>query len=250
MLQQIHLENNIPLINQFYSKTIKQRITMITKTQTSRRYVTLYLLFIPLLCMLLLAFSAAPDPTLPGKDSHTKDLVVIVDAGHGGQDAGAKTIEGITEKDLALIIAKKIQALGAKQGITIRMTRTNDEAMGLKARSAFANRFNADLFISLHINYDEHDASKSGIECLLSEKNSNFTRSKEVGDRVLNAFKNINGINVNGIKKGAALVLDESNVPAIILELGYLSNPDDASFLTKESNQELLSNRIINALKP
>jgi N-acetylmuramoyl-L-alanine amidase len=250
LLEQIHFENNISLINQFYSNTIKQRITMITKTKTSLLHSTLYLLLIPVICILLISFSTVPDAALSNSAiNNGKELVIVIDAGHGGQDAGAKTKTGITEKELTLSIAKKMQAAGMKQGVTVIMTRTGDESMTLADRASLSNDSKADFFLSIHINYDEHDTGKSGIGCIVNEKNNTFKRSQTVGVHLLNALQGIKGISVGGIEKSDALVLRSNKVPAVILELGYLSSTADYDFLSKDSNLELLSEKIIATLK-
>ncbi|HKZ37772.1 MAG TPA: N-acetylmuramoyl-L-alanine amidase, partial [Chryseolinea sp.] len=155
---------------------------------------------------------------------------------------------GVNEKELVLSIAKQIQQAGQEKGIQVILTRTSDEAMELKERVSFTNRFSADLFISLHVNYDQHDSDLSGMECIVSEGSTKFNESKQLAEEVVTHLKTLRGIAVNDIKKSNAYVLRTNSVPAVMVELGYLSNKKDYAFIRDDKNQKLLSEQIIAAV--
>ncbi len=104
--------------------------------------------------------------------------MIIVDAGHGGDDSGSTGKEGLSEKEFALAMAKNIQKAGEAKNIKVILTRTDDKAMALEERVSLAKRYDADAFISIHANYDRENAISSGIECVVSEKNNRFQDSK------------------------------------------------------------------------
>lgn len=252
LLLQIQTENEAEFISQFYSKTIKNRIIMMTKNKTSHRSSALYLLLIPAVCILLFSFSSQPtsslllDTRLPVKDG---EIVVIVDAGHGGQDKGAHGTGDITEKAFALSMAKGIQKAGEESNVKVILTRTGDEALTLEERTLFSNRFDADLFISLHVNYDDKNATTSGISCVVSESNIQFGASKQLADQLVNELQTLPGIAVNGIKKADFYVVKNNSVPAVLLDLGYLSNEKDYAYIREAKNQQLISQRVIAAVR-
>jgi N-acetylmuramoyl-L-alanine amidase len=252
MLQQIQLKNYDGLINHFYSKSIKQRILMITKNKTSIRFSVVYLLIIPVLCILMFAFANKPSAYLSFgmNDNHTSKnpFVIVVDAGHGGKDAGATSGVGLTEKDLTLSFAKKIKNLGEEKGISVILTRASDQSLSLQDRAIFANHSGAELFISLHVNYDQADPTKSGMQCILSEDNARFEDSKMLGNELMSELKTINGIAVNEIKNSDARILKSNKAAAVIIELGYLSNKADYAYISNENNQTMISAKIVSSV--
>ncbi len=250
MLLQIQFENGVAPISEFYSQTIKKRINMMTKNKTAPKFSALYMFSIPAVYMLIFAFSNQSASNLEIKSSNMPNetqRTIIIDAGHGGRDDGARAADGISEKEIVLSVAKQIQQAGQENGIKVILTRNSDEAMELKERVSFTNRFPAELFISLHINSNEHDNALSGIECIVSEGNTKFSESKQLAEEVVTQLKTLSGISINDIKKSNYYVL-KSNVPAVMVELGYLSNKNDYAFMRNEKNQQLLSERIIAAV--
>jgi N-acetylmuramoyl-L-alanine amidase len=250
MLLQIQFENEVAPISEFYSQTIKKRINMMTKNKTARKFSGLYLLTLPAIGMLLFAFSNQSAIILennPSGMSNDGQRTIIIDAGHGGQDGGARATDGVSEKEIVLSIAKQIQQAGQEKGIKVILTRDSDKAMELKERVSFTNRFPAELFISLHINSNEDDSGLSGIECIVNEGNTKFSESKQLAEEVVTQLKTLGGIAINDIKKSNYYVL-QSNVPAVMVELGYLSNKEDYAFIRDDKNQKLLSEQIIAAV--
>jgi N-acetylmuramoyl-L-alanine amidase len=251
ILQHLQTSNPIGPISQFYTVNIKTRILMMTKKKTSPKFSLLYLLCIPAGCMLLLSFSNPAVRTITFTDSSNfaddGNAVIIVDAGHGGHDTGVKRSDGMSEKDVVLSIAKGIQREGEVNNIKVILTRNGDQALTLEERVSITNRHKADAFISLHANFDENAAS-AGIVCKVSEKSSRFTESKRLADNLVKELQTLQGIAVNGVMKSNPHVLSKNSIPAILLELGYLSNPKDYKYMTDQENQKHISKSIIAAV--
>jgi N-acetylmuramoyl-L-alanine amidase len=246
ILSEIESENGIAPVSRFYSQTIKKRIIMMTKNKTALRVSSLYLISIPAICMLLFAFSSERTsiPTQVSASSKDGEKIIIIDAGHGGDDDGAGTADGINEKDIVLSIAREIERTGQEKGIKVILTRSDDVAITLSERLLLAERFSADLFISLHVGVHPQ-TNVSGIECIVSEENAKFIESKRLAEFLVSQLSTLEGIAVKEMKKSKYYVLKNSSVPAVMLELGYLSNKGDFAFLRNTKNQKILSERII-----
>ena len=250
ILQHLQAENSIIPISQFFSQNIKKRIVMLTTKKTSFTALFGYIVFVPVTCLLLFAFAkpSIHDLAFP-KDLNDKDgaHVIIVDAGHGGDDSGTSA-EGLLEKEFALMIAKNMQNAGEGKNVKVVLTRTGDTEMTLAERVDLANRNGADAFISIHANYDKENALSSGIQCVVSENNGRFQDSQRLAEQLIRELQTLTGIPVNGIKKSNAYVLSKNNMPAILLELGYFSNKTDYAFMSDQKNQQQISERIIAAV--
>lgn len=245
IMSAISIEEPIGPINRFSSKSLKKRINMITKRKTAVGFKLLYLLLIPAACLALLAFSrkdsGKPNPLM------LKSPVIVIDAAHGGSDQGSLSSNGMSEKNLSLEIAKLIRDKGQPRGLNVILNRSSDETLSLDERVRYAKKSNADIFVSLHFAYDEH-TNLSGIECYVSKDNAQFTQSEKLGTVLLAGLQNQNNVSVNGIKNSPARVLTQNSVPAVILELGYLSNEGDAKFYSDPANQDLIAEKIITSL--
>jgi len=248
----LHLQtgSSIQPISQFFSPSIKHRIIMMTKIKTSSKRLLLYVILIPVACCLLFAFSTPsfqPMDVTPAKNVKNS-LVIIVDAGHGGHDKGSQHVEGVSEKDITLSIAKAVQKAGAEKSIQVILTRMSDEALSLDDRVKMISRYQADAFISLHTNYNAESTTSSGVECFVSEENTKFDESVRLAQIVLQQFRNFGGVGVNGMKKYNFHIIRKNTIPSILLELGFLSNEKDNSFLSDERNHEVISKSIIDAV--
>lgn len=151
---------------------------------------------------------------------------VMLDAGHGGYDPGAVDNE-VEEKTANLYIAKKVQELLQKDGYTVYMTREEDKYLSLSDRYNYANELNVDLFISIHNNSAETSKAK-GTEVLCHTSEG----SKKLAQNILDAIvERINTTN-RGLKDGSRMaVIRNTNMPAVIVEGLFISNPNDAKML-------------------
>lgn len=175
-----------------------------------------------------------PDVSLPEMDWRATGKLIVIDAGHGGSDPGAEGVlngeHAIWEKELNLPIALRLYDLLKGAGANVSILRKTDKSMSLYSRPESANNMNADLLVSIHNNSCEISKAK-GTEVLYYNKNGEadygFT-SRDVASYVQKEMLTTVGLSDRGIKSRPDLaVLKKSIMPAIIIEGGFLSNPDD-----------------------
>lgn len=160
---------------------------------------------------------------------------IYLDAGHGGHDPGAVG-NGLREKDVVLKIVKYARDYLLKnyKGVSVRLSRTTDKYLSLSQRANDANRWGADVFVSVHINA----GGGKGYEDFIWNGNvSSNTRSLQnaVHNEVSKHF------NTNrGKKRANFAVLRETRMPAVLTENGFIDNKQDANFLKKNSNLKKL----------
>lgn len=157
-----------------------------------------------------------------------KDLLVVVEAGHGGNDPGCIGVSGTYEKGLTLATAKLLQEELEDRGAKVIMPRETDTYMSLADRVAFANQNNADLFISVHYN--------SFINDMLSGTETFFTKPMDYGLAVSVHRRMVDELHRNdkGVRKAMLYVLHYTRMPAICVEPLFLSNKWD-EMLAKDS---------------
>jgi len=202
---------------------------------------TLNQIIVLLFCLVFLNLSYAQN----GKDKAINPIVVI-DPGHGGKDAGATTRNGIKEKDIALGIASKIVVLNNtlfKDPLMLFLTRYTDTLISLGDRTQLAKKLKADIFISIHCN-QAINRTASGTEVFIHPKSEvQAEESAYLGFTIQKGLADLLGIKDRGIKYGNFQVLrdnDYSNA-TILLELGFLSQTDEAIYLTKEESQNAVA---------
>ncbi|EFB42607.1 hypothetical protein pah_c004o121 [Parachlamydia acanthamoebae str. Hall's coccus] len=158
------------------------------------------------------------------KRQHAKKLIII-DAGHGGDDAGAESTN-YTEKHLNLTTARLVRTYLKQLGYSTAMTRNADFFVPLDKRASFANSKNPDLFVSLH--YNSAPSKKAeGIEIYYyqSDKDTQRTaQSKVLASTVLDQVIQNTSAKSRGVRTGNFAVIRETNMPAILVEGGFLTN--------------------------
>ena len=201
---------------------------------------------------------------------------IVVDAGHGGHDTGTIGAGGLLEKDLVLDVALRLgKLLESRMGAEVVYTRNDDTFIPLETRTAIANQTEADLFISIHANSSSDPAAR-GIETYYL----NFTTSKDalevaarenaVSDKTIHELQDLvkkialkdkmeesrefavdvqqslfnglatQGMRNRGVKKAPFIVLIGANMPSILAEISFVSNPADAKRLrTPEYRQRI-----------
>ena len=188
--------------------------------------------------------------------------VVYLDAGHGGYDPGASYF-GISEKSLTLAIQSRVKAKLEAEGYQVVTTRTSDTYVDLTDRSRAANASESDIFVSIHINASGSSAAQ-GIETYYYQPyaeypsrinatyHANPTRlnmSDTLANAIQSSLINATGAQNQGVKRQTFAVLRETTAPAVLLELGFLSNPQEAARLNTSAYQETLANAIVAGIK-
>ncbi|BEP29865.1 N-acetylmuramoyl-L-alanine amidase [Helicovermis profundi] len=157
-------------------------------------------------------------------NSKYKNTLVVIDPGHGGSDAGAvgsKTYE----KTLALIVGKKVKKELESLGFKVYITRDNDKRVSLQERTNIANSLGADLFVSIHMN-SYVNANPYGLEVLYNPNDK--LKNKEFAEFTKNELINSLGAFDRGIVSRPRLyVLRHTEMPSILTELGFISNPTE-----------------------
>lgn len=175
-----------------------------------------------------------------------KNKVIIIDPGHGGADVGA-TRENVFEKDLNLDVSKKVYNLLTKSGYKVEMTRTNDTNPTLQERCDFSNERNAVVFVSIHTNASVNEAP-NGIETHYYHDNS-VDFANIIQNHLIKETKSAN----RGTIKSMFYVINHTNVPAILVEMGYISNEKERATLQTENRKnqtaKAISDGIIEYLK-
>ncbi|EKO39751.1 MAG: N-acetylmuramoyl-L-alanine amidase [Solidesulfovibrio magneticus str. Maddingley MBC34] len=196
---------------------------------------------------------------------------VMIDAGHGGKDPGAQGLSGLTEKDVNLRFAKFLGEALQKKGINVIYTRTSDVFIPLETRTELANSKGADLFVSVHCN-SHTDKSSAGMEtyslnlattqeAVRVAARENAASQKKISDlqailtdlmlsaktaesrdlakfvqkRSIAAVRGDYPTRDRGPHEAPFFVLIGANMPAVLVELGYVTNPEDAKRLTSDA---------------
>ncbi|MDT0293547.1 N-acetylmuramoyl-L-alanine amidase [Mesonia ostreae] len=178
-----------------------------------------------------------------------KPVVIVIDPGHGGTDSGAVGNNGIQEKNVVLKVAKEIERLNEslfKNRFGIYLTRYTDTLISLGDRTKLARKLKADLFISLHCNHSENPNAKGFEVYVFNRKN------KQTKESILLAYELQKGMQLNlgfrtrGVKFADFQVLREASnrYPALLIEMGFLSNRDESLYLNEHENLRKVS-RII-----
>jgi len=172
--------------------------------------------------------------------------VVVIDPGHGGNDFGAIGINRLQEKEVVLNIAKEILNLNKSlfdNELDIYLTRYTDTLISLSDRSRLVKGLNADAFVSLHCNYSDNK-NVQGIEVYVH--NSDNLNTKEpitLGLSVLNESSQNLGFKERGVKFANFQVLRETilHCPSILVEMGFMTNPNEANYFLKSKNIKALA---------
>ncbi|MCH5212716.1 MAG: N-acetylmuramoyl-L-alanine amidase [Oscillospiraceae bacterium] len=186
--------------------------------------------------------------------------VIMLDAGHGGSDPGAMgKLDGktINEKDLTLSITYKVKAILEANGYTTSMTRTGDTLPSLSERPEQANSEGCALFVSIHINSAEAEEA-NGTEVYWSQENVDKTKDAKVNGKdfaqyVLNGMLKYMSSTNRGVRQANWAVTRRSDMPAILAEVGFISNEEELRKMCSDDYQNKtakgIAEGIINMLK-
>lgn len=223
-----------------------------------------------------------------------RDIVIAIDAGHGGEDPGAIGHNGVYEKHIVMSIANKLaQMLEREKGFRAYLVRTGDYYIGLRERTERARKANADLFISIHADAFKSPLAKGGSVFALSQQGAtseaarwladkenssdliggvggvslgdkedvlagvlldlsmtaSLGASLDVGQTVLNSMGSVARLHKRRVEQAGFAVLKSPDIPSLLVETGFLSNPGEARKLSTRSYQQRMASAIFRGVK-
>ena len=212
-----------------------------------------------------------------------RDVIIVIDAGHGGHDPGAVGRNRTREKDVALAVSRRLaDQINQEPGMRAVLTRHDDRYLDHRVRMELARRTAADLFVSIHADAVEDPRAKGSSVYALSMKgasdeaamrlaqrenasslvggvtlddkddvlasvlmdlsqNAAIGASLEAGDAVMNHMAQVGTVHRRKVQQAGLLVLKSPDVPSILVELNFISNPSEEKKLTSRSHQETLA---------
>jgi N-acetylmuramoyl-L-alanine amidase len=214
---------------------------------------------------------------------------VVIDAGHGGEDEGARSRDGLSEKDVVLDVSRRLARRLEAAGLRVALTRTGDEFVPLEVRTAIANDSDGDLFISVHAN-SARNTKAQGIETYFVSLEASDDGAKQLALRENDAFDRLNsridqgqdplvallgdmivtehvressefsmlvqselikrtGGDSRGVKQAPFVVLMGVQMPASLIEIGFLSNLEDEKSLSQKRHLEALVEGVARAVE-
>lgn len=181
---------------------------------------------------------------------------IVFDPGHGGKDSGAVSddLPGIYEKTFALDIAKRVKCLAELYGkFEARLTRMEDVFVSLDDRCKFANNWGADLFVSIHHNARFLEQPGVEIETFYYINSSSTSFSAKVAAQVQNDLifglkKEGESVINRGVKQANFAVLRKTKMPAILVELGFITDRAEAEWLSIPINRGLLAELLMTSI--
>jgi N-acetylmuramoyl-L-alanine amidase len=220
-----------------------------------------------------------------------RDVIIAIDAGHGGEDPGARGPKGILEKNVVFSIAKKLaDVINRERGMRAVMVREGDYFLRLRKRIAIARKHKADLFISIHadafkdpkvrgssvyilsrkgatseaarwlaesenasdliggVSLDDKDDVLASVLLDLSQTAS-LEASIDVAERVLHGLKGLGKVHKRRVQAAGFAVLKSPDIPSILIETAYISNPTEEKNLINPAHQTKMARFILNGLR-
>jgi len=164
---------------------------------------------------------------------------VVIDPGHGGPDPGAIGINGIRETDIVLEVSKLVKELLSDKGVKVRLTRKNEVDMDLPPRVSFANKINADIFVSIHANASRGKRRDiNGLETFYFRGWRGRLLAKRIQKQILRVSP---GSPDRGVKQGRFYVIKNTKMPAVLVEIGFLTGRLDARRLEKAEHRKRIA---------
>ena len=220
-----------------------------------------YFLFFPFVILCFLLLCVTPVLSFYGQSipasATVEERIIIIDAGHGGEDCGAIGHNGVYEKDLNFAVAQTLGRELEELGYTVVYTRTEDKLLyteaenikglkkiyDLKNRVKIAENYSNAIFISIHMN-SFSDPKYSGLQVFYSKNNE---ESYHLAASIQSQVKEkIQPKNTRSIRAGDGLYLMENiSCPAVLIECGFLSNPEECRNLCEKEYQKRLSFSIL-----
>lgn len=179
----------------------------------------------------------AEDPGADAQDGEAS-AVVVIDAGHGGVQSGC-VFDGVMEKDITLSVAKLAGEKLTEAGVTVIMTRDGDDDVSLDDRCEIANSAGAELFVSIHCNSFTEDDGVSGFEGYYHLG----AGGKRLAEYIMEKAAGL-GVKTRHVKDADYQVLRETDMPAALMEIGFLSNPGEREKLQTEEYRDTIAEAV------
>lgn len=178
------------------------------------------------------------------EESIEKKYTILVDPGHGGNDKGTQDGTGkVYEKDVALEIGKKVAAKLSKQNdVQVIISRTEDKYISLEDRVKMANTQNVDVVVSIHLNAEGGGNTANGIETYY-RKGAN-DGSDKLAKKIQATIGSYIPVKDRGTREDIYKVIKDTNMPAVLVECGFLTNPKECEKLLDEKYQNKLADGI------
>lgn len=236
-----------------------------------------------------------PRPVVPAASSAgRRDVIIAIDAGHGGEDPGALGPNGAREKHVVLAIAKELQRqINAEKGFRAELVRTGDYFIPLRRRTEIARKKGADLFVSIHadaapraaafgasvyalsdrgatsetarwlansenqsdliggtgnVSLDDKDRMLAGVLLDLS-MTASLSSSLNVGQKVLTNMGRVTPLHKKRVEQAGFMVLKSPDIPSILVETGFISNPKESGKLATKAHQQALARSITTGVR-
>lgn len=237
--------------------------------------------------------STKPLTVKPAQYKRLRDVIIVIDAGHGGKDPGATGPRRNVEKNVVLSIAHKLrQRINSQPGMRAVMTRRGDYYIGLRERLNLARKYNADMFVSIHADaFNNKNSSGASVYALsprgatseaarwlaekenyselggvdlsgLDDKNglirtvlldlsqtATIQAGLQIGDSVLRHLDKVTTLHHNKVEQARFVVLKSPDIPSILVETGFITNPREEFNLTSPAYQTRLSQAIFEGVK-
>jgi len=165
-------------------------------------------------------------------------LTVVIDAGHGGHDRGGIPGQRVAEKDMTLDVGLRLRNILSANGYNVVMTRSSDVFVPLGARVAIANSYRNALFVCIHFNATPRSGA-SGIETYFYSRDS-LALASAIHYYVAGGAPTEN----RGVRRRGYYVLRKTNIPAVLVECGFLTNPAEAAYAQTASYRQRLAEEI------
>ena len=164
---------------------------------------------------------------------------VVIDPGHGGPDPGAIGIGGLRETDVVLEVSKIVKNLLSEKGVKVRLTRINEVDLDLPPRVSFANNVDADIFVSIHANASRGKRRDiNGLETFYFRGWRGRLLAKRIQKQILRVSP---GSPDRGVKQGRFYVIKNTKMPAVLVEIGFLTGRLDARRLEKAAHRKRIA---------
>jgi N-acetylmuramoyl-L-alanine amidase len=231
----------------------------------------------------------APGSAPPrGPERRQAAFVVVIDPGHGGEEDGARGPSGLLEKDVTLDVARRLRSrLQSEPGVEIILTRDDDRTIGLDERAAIANHLQADLFLSVHANSSRRDDARgsetyflsnqatddearavaalennalrlnqgvqgqSGLEMVLWDlaQSAHLKASSNLAETIQDRLNDALGVRNRGIKQAPFRVLMGATMPAVLVEIAFISSPEEERRLREASFKDQIAEAIADSIR-